>query len=225
MTIPSGLNPLLLSVNQVSIPEYISSSSTIVTTGQNIAVTTPTGTQSGDYMLALCVQAGGSTTTFTPPSGWNNVGNYGGSAPQYRVYRLNLSSAPAASYTFTKSENGSYGAVAIATFRRAAYGNINVNGTYTGGSGTGADCQSLTLTAAASLVVCVAVVGHGNDGPSAPTGFTQIVRRGTGGTDSGCGLAMHYKIFYGAGSTGNVTTGSASVTDVYAGGLRTIIYA
>lgn len=224
MTIPGGLNPLLLSVNQVSVPQFISSSSTISTAGASFSVVTPTGTQSGDYMVALCVSAGGAASTITPPGGWSNLGNYGGATPQFRTYRLKLSSAPAGSYTFSFSNSG-YNAAAIATFRSANDGNLNVNGTYTGSSGIGADCGSLTLTASASLVLCVAVVGHGNNGPGAPLGFTQIVRRGTGGTDSGIGLGMHYKIFYGAGSTGTITTGSASVTDVYAGGLRTIVFA
>jgi hypothetical protein len=217
-----GTTLLLGASDSAPAPTFIGSNTTFNTSGSNLTLTTPTGTQNGDYMIAAIATApAASSHTAT---GWSNLGVNFSSAPGLRLWKRLLTSAPSANYTFSWT-GGGYNAGIIATFRDADDGNINNNGTYTNSSGSAADCGSIITAVANTMVICVAAVGHGNNGPLAPTGFTQIARLGSGGTDSGVGVGMHYKVFGSTGSTGTITTGGAGVADVYVGGLRSVVFA
>lgn len=203
-------------------PTFIAATTGFNTSGSSITLTTPTGTQNGDFMVVVIATAPNSSN-FNVGS-FGNIGTTISGTPTVKTAKLKLSSAPSASYSFSWTTGG-YHAAILATFRNADDGNINVNGTYTSSSGSAADCGSITTTVANTMVLCVAAVLHGNNGPSAPTGYTQIARLGSGGSGSGVGVGMHYKIYPNTGSTGSVITGSAGVNDVYVGGLRSIIFA
>lgn len=82
-------------------PSYVSSSSasnaTLVT---SITVTTPSGAQSGDYLLA-CISCG--SREVTTPSGWTLLTSVDDGTGDVYVFGQLLSSSPAADYSFSLS--------------------------------------------------------------------------------------------------------------------------
>jgi hypothetical protein len=106
-------------------PEFVASADgQPASAGTNLSINVPTGTVSGDLMIAVMGGDGGTAVTWTSPAGWTEVADQsGGVKPGMCVsYRVADGSEPA-SYSFTSSAN-SRSAGSILTYRYAAYDTI-----------------------------------------------------------------------------------------------------
>lgn len=156
-----------------AVPSFIA---TAVASNSSIAV--PTGTVSGDLMVAFV--GGFNPSTVTPPSGWTQVGStVTWQSSQYSsalLYRVAGGSEPA-NYTFT---SGSYNYGIIATYRGATQ--IDASGSIAEKSGTSMSFTGITSASGSRLLAFL----HDRDGSvslTAPSGMTSRVN-----TTSGFGL-------------------------------------
>jgi len=222
MTVPGTVNPLLLGGGALSLPSFYGFGNGTVSTGTTITIT-----KNGIPANALLIAATaiGQSGTLNTPSGWTTLGTNQAGGFSYRTFYRSAGATPPTSFTFTSSISGYMGAIVMIFTNAQVDTGLISNGAFTGSSGSSANCGSLTLTAPATMVLGVAGVAHGNAAPATPSGFTEISRFSTGGTNSGVGLSLAYKVFTGAVNTGNITFGNGGVGDVYAGGLRAIVSA
>lgn len=103
----------------VSTPEItFVASSTASTNGASITVDKPTGTQSGDIMIA--VMGGDIDATWTGDTDWTEVGELGAALPGMRVAYKVAGGSEGSTYTFTPSKSDDM-AAAILTYRNATY--------------------------------------------------------------------------------------------------------
>lgn len=98
-------------------------SATAITNGASITVNKPTGTQSGDIMIA--VMGGDIDATWTGDTGWTEVGELGAVLPGMRVAYRVAGGSEGSDYTFTPSKSDDMVA-AILTYRNAVYDTATV---------------------------------------------------------------------------------------------------
>ncbi|MBS1208979.1 MAG: hypothetical protein H6R19_1377 [Proteobacteria bacterium] len=175
------------------------------------------GTLSGDLLIAQIISK--SSVTVTAPTGWTLIttASYSSTSVKQRIYYLNLSSAPADSYTWTISNGSGYrAAAAIYTVRGAATADCgsanttNCAGSYQSGSGSsitapnvhqtfGAGSLRLAFFASnnASLTIMPALENSATEG--------QYLRAGSGTT--GVGMDASYYLL-----TGDSDGGQQSAT-------------
>lgn len=151
-------------------PTYVASS--VATSSRNIAV--PTGTLSGDFMVAFV--GAFNPSTITTPTGWTLLTQttwQSGSYSSGFLYRVASGSEPA-TYAFTNGTNYNYGY--IATYRGASQ--IDVSGTITEVSGTSMTFTGITSSANSLLLACL----HDRDDISLtqPSGMTSRINSQSG---------------------------------------------
>lgn len=112
-------------------PEFVSYSSVQSSSpGPNLVVPKPSGTQSGDLMLAFMSTGGSSAGTWSGDTGWTELADQG-SVPNSRVaYKVAGASEPS-SYTFTCSTASNTASGCVLTYRYADYDTVGVFGTGT----------------------------------------------------------------------------------------------
>lgn len=155
-------------------PTFIASTSA-ETSSTSLTITTPSGSNSSSFLVAL-VAIDGTGETFSTPSGWTLVSSNTGSAPwAYCFARVHDGSSP--SYTFTKS-------AAVVT----AGGTIL---SYSGCSGIDVSAQSsaftnnataptITTSVADTRLMFVWFMGTNDAAATPPSGWTQRLDRSAG---------------------------------------------
>jgi hypothetical protein len=129
-------------------PNFIASSTNSTAgTFTTLTITTPTGTQSGDLLLAFLTVG---NVTLTPPAGWTLSRSITDTTANsvLGVYYIFLASAPAASYVFTASSATSW-AGSLLTYR--GYTTIN-------------DSAIQVNAASASQIIAPSVTAGGSGG-------------------------------------------------------------
>jgi len=140
----------------------------------NSSIAVPSGTNSGDLMMAFVGAFNASTVTV--PSGWTQVGStFLWQSSQYSsalLYRVAGSSEPP-TYTFS---TGTYNYGWIATYRGASQ--IDVAGSFEEKSGTNMSFAGITSASGSTLLACI----HDRDDVSltAPSGMTSRVNNTSG---------------------------------------------
>lgn len=140
----------------------------------NSSIAVPSGTSSGDLMIAFVGAFNASTVTV--PSGWTQVGStFLWQSSQYSsalLYRVAGSSEPS-TYTFS---TGTYNYGYIATYRGASQ--IDVAGSFEEKSGTSMSFAGITSASGSTLLACL----HDRDDVSltAPSGMTSRVNNTSG---------------------------------------------
>ncbi len=154
---------------------FISSESSTATAGTSITCDTPTGTSSGDLMIAA--QIGDNLAELFTPSGWTLIGAVdGGGNFHAEAYGLILTGSPAGSYAFTSSDSGvTSKAASIQTFRKTGGTWITVSSmTFTeDNEETGSSMTTSSITATNGDYLFAAFFNDGgNTVSTAPTGMT-----------------------------------------------------
>ena len=175
----------------VASPTYVASAGTRTTTSP-ITVTKPTGTTTGDLMIAV-MQSASSGITPTYPAGWTQaILDTTGLSSAAVAYKIATASEPA-SYDFVVG--GSFGRIAqIITIRNAT--TITV-GAFDEGTDTTLIAPSITATA--GILVGWFIAESTPTLSSAPSGITQAIQT-TGGPVSW----LYYETVV-SGSTGTRT--------------------
>jgi len=107
-------------------PEFVSYASTQSTVvGQTLTVSKPSGTISGDLMLAVMSAGGTGSGSWTGDTGWTEIADEG-SLPNLRLaYKMAGESEPSI-YTFTCAEPNNLTTGCILTYRYASYDTVGV---------------------------------------------------------------------------------------------------
>lgn len=182
----------------------------VASTGNSAAQTTiqiskPTGTVDGDLLtaaIALYDNSSAGPATFTPPSGWTQLGISNGSAsydPQVVVFAKVAGASEPTNYTFTSSRSQSRMAGGIATFYGEAAdsafpGDFQANPNDSAGA---LDLPAATSLGDNAIVLRASGTWTSPNGFSLASGHTQLVLRdGTGGQ----AILMQYRIQATAGA-------------------------
>lgn len=129
--------------------EYValSSTATAPTSTTSLTINRPTGTISGDLMVAIIF--GENNVTWTGDTGWNEVVDQG-VGPSLRVAHKTAGGSEPSSYTFTSSGSSLLGGV-ILTYRNAAYDTVGTIAT--GVSGGNQVANAITLSQSGSTII------------------------------------------------------------------------
>jgi hypothetical protein len=135
----------------------------------SLTMNVPSGTTSGDLMIAWLTKSGGSNT-YTQPSGWTEVIDLGAASRSFMVaYRVADVGEPA-NYTWTTPDTGNNKAGNIITFRNAAYD-------VTAGASTGTTvAPSRTVSANNSWLLLIGRSTRAGDNLNYAAPVTTIVR-------------------------------------------------
>lgn len=192
----------------------------------SLAAVTPGSALSGDLLVAQVVAQ--STATISVPSGWTQVNSASVSSGgiQQRIYYLNLSSAPAASYAWTLSSSSNrYATAVIYAIRGAAQADcgsastVNCAGARQAGGGnqiTAPNIQSQPPTyAAGSLRMALFASDNGNTYiyPNLENTATEGPYLITGGGGNGVAADGSYYLMPGASNGGQQTASNPSNAD------------
>lgn len=111
-------------------PTFVNSETVSLEDGSTLPLTVPSGVQAGDLMVAIMTANTDSlsSTSWTSPAGWTEVGESSGSKAVALSYKVATASEPA-SYTFTASPNFPFIAGSMLIFRNGAFDTI---GTFSG---------------------------------------------------------------------------------------------
>lgn len=150
---------------------------TFVATAQNYApsttslvITKPTGTVSGDLMIAVMSRSSGSgSRTWSPPAGWTQVlGTVASASPSMGIaYRI-AGASEGANYTFTFSNTANL-AGDIITYRGANYDAIGTVSTDSANPIT-----ATAVTVASGLLLAVYMSDAASVTLSTPSGFSAV---------------------------------------------------
>jgi hypothetical protein len=178
---------------------FVGSSSADGSSGGAITITTPTGPEAGDLLVAFGYSASSGSLWSVDGGGWTITNATNSSAPRLTAFYFTHVSA--ASYVFRQNSSGSLG-ITLMAFRG---GSVDVYSTLA----TAADpivIPSVTATTNGSIQLVTA--GGNSDQPDAtPSGFTQIYLN-TGSPQPDWGV--YYKQNISAGSTGTVSISMSS---------------
>lgn len=106
-------------------PTYVDSSKTQNTSsGTSLVLNRPANTTSNDIMVAFCMTAGGTTTGWTGPAGWNEVLDSSSGRPINGIYYKIANTSEANSYTFTTAQSRPTSG-AILTYRNGNFEGIS----------------------------------------------------------------------------------------------------
>lgn len=194
-------------------PQYIGVATNFTTaTATTIAVNNPTGSVTGDLLIALLSVDSATTPTFTG-TGWTFLVNSGSTNNAMAVaYRTSNGSA---SYSFGYSTARRLNATIIA-YRPATY-DVSNGATITSGT-TGLSVPSLTLTGNPEIVLMCAVAQTSttNTVTSIPAGFTNL--SWLAGNSNGQGIWA--KTYNATGATGTFSVAASATTRFYALGIK-----
>jgi hypothetical protein len=193
-----------LRASQKKAISFIASSSGEGTSGV-LTLTTPTGTQEGDLLVAFGYSASNGTLWSVDGGGWTITNATNSTAPRLTAFYFTHVSA--ASYVFRQNNTGADTGVTLMSFRG---GSVDVFSTLA----SAADpivVPSVTATTNGSIQL-VTAGGNTNEPNATPSGFTQIYLN-TGGNQPDWGV--YYKQNISAGATGTVSVdmiGSSSTS-------------
>jgi hypothetical protein len=200
MLLPHGLRAA--SKREVS---FIASSSADGSSSGVLTLTTPTGTQAGDLLVAFGYSASAGSLWSVDGGGWTITNATTTTAPRLTAFYFTHVSA--SSYTFRQNSASAATGVTLMSFRNGA---ADVFSSPT----AAADpivIPSVTATTNGSIQL-VTAGGNQNEPNATPSGFTQIYLN-TGGNQPDWGV--YYKQNISAGATGTVSVdmiGSASTS-------------
>ncbi len=176
----SGIMAVLAGMGINPPPAFVSASSAERTTnGTTLAITTPTGIETGDRLYVVLASDAGATVTAAASSGWSLVGRYNGSDRHMLIYSRTATGSEPASYTFTFSGTGDVSAIwggAIVVYR-GGQGVTDTVGTFTLSVGGGANTIGAPITPTANGTLLFFGARPKNTGSlgTAPAGMTQRV--------------------------------------------------
>lgn len=198
--------------------------------GGTLTVSKPTGTLSGDVMLAS-ITVVTNTSTVTAPAGWVLVQSVnqttGNTSRLYTYYKVAGAAEPASyAWTFTGANVGTVGGIASFTGVDTT-SPIDVSTSQTTASSTSHTAPSITTTVAGDMLVTIHSFASSRTW-TPPGGMTEAVdrysRNGTGG--SGVSLGMNYEARPATGATGTrtaVASGSADRGATHSIALKAVI--
>jgi fibronectin type 3 domain-containing protein len=169
--------------------------------GTSLAIARPTGTQSGDVLLASLDVAG--APTLTPPAGWTLVrtDTAPGSFVKATYWHLAAATDPA-SFTWTLSSSQVAVGLMLAYAGVDSANPIDASNGQANASSTSAVAPSVTVSTAGSmLVMLVGLAGNGSVTP--PSGMTERAEAAAGRSAKITGEASDATV--GAGTTGTRT--------------------
>jgi hypothetical protein len=184
---------------------FVASSSSESSTSGVITVTTPTGTQAGDLLVAFGYAASNGTLWSVDGGGWTITNASNSTAPRLTAFYFTHVSA--ASYTFRQNNTGATLGITLMAFRNGAVDVFS-------GVAAAADpmvISSVTATTNGSIQL-VTAGGNTNNPDATPSGFTEMYLN-TGGNQPDWGV--YYKQNISSGATGTVSvsmTGSSSTS-------------
>lgn len=190
-----------------------------VTVDNSLTLTTPTGAASGDLLIAV-FESDGNSDWSAGSNGFIAGGRlYSTIDCTIEWFYLPLNSAPAASYTWTRTGTGACRGWMIRVTGAASSGPIDVSGFQEDSvSNTTHDLPTLTTTVADTLLLAFSLVSSGAAYTSGeftpPSGYTEISETGT----AWCHVSAAWKTQATAGSTG-----SASFTGISAPSLQLLL--
>jgi hypothetical protein len=167
---------------------YVAESAAVVAASDNLILTEPSGSQSGDLLVAAITYRG--AANFTLPDGWSlandeTSGNTstGSAAIASGVLAYIVRGGSAPSYTFVRT-GGDVAIGYVSTFRGAAASPLDVaTGATLGSAGTTVSVSEITTTAANALVVMAAHVATNNSDASFtatdPSSWSLLTSNGT----------------------------------------------
>lgn len=174
--------------------EFVASAQTQVNSN-TLTINKPTGTQSGDLLIALC--SAKNARTWTGDTGWTEVIDQGTASPAIRVAYLVAGGSEPASYSFTVSPSEDLSGVIVA-FRYAAYDTIGTIST-TQSSGVQTAPQ-ITLSASGSALLAFFANHSSNRTWSNPT--SGLVSTATDSDANAPSWALYRELNLSSGSTG-----------------------
>ncbi|MEO6452650.1 MAG: DUF2341 domain-containing protein [Ginsengibacter sp.] len=201
-----------------NVANYRASASAGATTGVlSLVITKPTGTVSGDVMIAA-ISVRPNTATITPPSGWTLIrrtNNAASTAHSHATYWKAAGGSEPANYTWSFSAStGSAGG--ISTFYNVnTTSPINVENGQTTASALTHASPSVTTTLANTIIVTThSFASCATWTP--PTGMTETVDESSDAVPNGAGIAIEMNVIgqAAAGATGAKTATASGDADV-----------
>lgn len=190
----------LIGSNTGGLIQFISSAFTDSGGSLSFTVAKPTGTQSGDFMLAYFFhhEAG---VALTGPAGWTLLTSNTAATNSAAVYYYTAGGSEPATYSFSSDDNANNGA-AILTFRGGT-GAVDVFGTFGTATSTVVSIPSITPTFNG---LNIAFIGAENSPQSVtvkPARFTELFQDGT--TPRIAAYSDEYYVSEGATGTASFT--------------------
>lgn len=186
--------------------QYIGQVSGNNSTVGSLALSVPTGTQTGDLLVAFGYSASAGSSWSATGGGWTITNGTNTTAPRLTAfYRV---ADATTSFTFAQNSGTADIGVTLMTFRNASFDVVST-------LATAADpivIPSVTASLNNSMQVITAG-GNTNYPASTPSGFTQVYLDNGGGNQPDYGV--YYKEKISAGATGTVSvdmTGSANTS-------------
>ena len=205
LMLPAGL----MGTDNTGFQSYASGT---VTNSASLVINKPTGTVSGDTLVAVMADQNGST--WTGASGWTERVDQGAS-PGFRVAMLTAGGSEPSSYTFTSSIGITISEGMILCFRGFQYDTIGGAVSTLSGDGTLA-ISGITAAGGILLALAASNQASGSIAHTTPTGFVKVATSISSPTTS-VGVSAFYKQVA-AGATGSVST-DVSGTTVDSGGI------
>lgn len=182
-----------------STPAFRSAAENYATTGTSLTITKPSGTASGDLLVAV-IYFNGNSNTITPPSGWTSIGGFStfsSGATSEWYYKIAGGSEPA-DYTWTGTSSNRNSGV-VATFTGSFTGDPTDSGPNTNTSGP-------TNTGITTINSNVMVIYFGGYDEAAGGTWNEDTGWTSAGADSGAtNTYIGYKLYATAGATGTIS--------------------
>lgn len=177
--------------------------------GASLVIDKPTGTVSGDLMVAIMFNDR-SSVTWTGDTGWTEIADQGTGVNARIAYKVATGSEGSA-YTFTASSSSNICTGAIITFRGAAYDTIGVISTSSASNVQTAG--AITVGADGSvLLAAFANRGASRTYSNQTSGLVSLV---TDGDATAPSYAVFYQTNVAAGSTGTKSATVSSSSTAY----------
>ena len=219
-TLTATSSPSLTGATSAAFTITIAASGTSSNTSSGVAssvtITVPSGTVSGDVLVAAIAFNGSSATTINAPAGWNLIlSNSNGATHTLATYYHVAGGSEPASYTFTLGTAG-----LRITGGMARYTGVDTSNPINGSIGTTGTASSpvtgtLTTTVANTMLIAVGA----NSNTHTYTGGSGMALRYTGTQTNGPGVGSQDLVQAAAGPSGTKTVTSASTSATYAAQL------
>jgi hypothetical protein len=187
-------------------------------TSNSFVVDAPSGITTGD--LLICCIGANTSTTITPPSGWDQVGTEPGHGSQTgHVFKKIAVSADesATDYTFTIAATRTGGAVIFRIDGHDATTPISAVDSSTGGSDSAPVCPTITPGSAETLLIACYVQDDKTlttEDTGYPSGYTGVYSQQHGAVQ-GCATGVAWKNHATATATGTATFDTTGISDTW----------
>lgn len=166
----------LIGSNTGGLIQFISSAFTDSGGSLSFTVAKPTGTQSGDFMLAYFFHHE-VNVELTGPAGWTLLTSNNAATNSAAVYYYTAGGSEPATYSFSSDNNANNGA-AILTFRGGT-GAVDVFGTFGTASTTAISVPSITPTVNGLNLIFIGAENSPQSVTVKPVRFTEVFQEGT----------------------------------------------